>query len=586
MKFLRAIQGVVWVLLAANVSATVTVENVSVSQREGAKVLEIRYDISSDVASLFDVLVTVSNDALPVAVTAVSGDIGSGVAAGSGRLILWDGGVDFDGEVSSNLTVTLVAAEQSAGDMAYIPSGINVVSDPDFSKTLSSDGFYMGRYEVTKALWDTVANWAHVNGYDLSASLGQGKAANHPVHTVTWYQCVKWCNARSEMEKLEPCYYFNNAVYRAQSRNPVIDESANGYRLPTQEEWEYAARGGVSDWRFPWGDTIAHSNANYQANIGLFYDENEVGGYHPDYYDSGGSPYTSPVGSFETNSYGLCDMVGNLLEWCWDAVGYNRVRKGGSWFDSAVWLRCGYPDSSPMDPGIGNTKVGFRPIRGADEVRMSVFAVAFDARDYALEVVSERGNPQPLAGQHTYAWRAAVTCSVDAVVSEAGTNFYAAGWSGIGSVPSVGTGNMTAPIVLSNLVSSIVWNWSVGYVDADFDGMADAWEIQHFGSVSALPGLDADNDGQSNLEEYIAATDPTNAASFFRLTGAQSLPGANGVVLQWDAVSNRVYGVAWSSDLRLYGFTTLATNLAFPQNSYTTTVENAKGFYRLNVAKP
>ena len=90
--------------------------------------------------------------------------------------------------------------------MVLIPAGVNSGTDPDFGvySLTNASGFYMDRYEVTKALWDAVKNWNGGNGYDYGDGSGDGKAANHPVHTVNWYDCVKWCNARSQKEGRTP----------------------------------------------------------------------------------------------------------------------------------------------------------------------------------------------------------------------------------------------------------------------------------------------------------------------------------------------------------------------------------------------
>lgn len=242
--------------------------------------------------------------------------------------------------------------------MVRIPGGTNSGTDA-YSLTVSS--FYMDRTEVTKAQWDTVYNWAVSHGYSFD-NAGSGKAANHPVHTVSWYDCVKWCNARSQMSGRTPCYTVNGNVYKSGQSSPDCNFSANGYRLPTSDEWEYAARGGLSGRRFPWGDTINHSYANYRANGSAYsYDTSSYTDwtFHPS-YDDGGYPYTSPAGSFSANGYGLYDMAGNVWEWCWDPSGSIRYFRGGSWVNYADYARCGDADWYP--PGNADDGGGFRSV--------------------------------------------------------------------------------------------------------------------------------------------------------------------------------------------------------------------------------
>jgi formylglycine-generating enzyme required for sulfatase activity len=244
--------------------------------------------------------------------------------------------------------------------MVLIPAGTNSGTDPDFgeySLTNESD-FYMDATEVTKAQWDEVYDWALDNGYSFS-NAGSGKGANHPVHTVNWYDCVKWCNARSEMIGKTPCYTINSSsIYRAGTDMPTCNFDADGYRLPTLDEWKYAARGGLSGKRFPWGDTITHSEANYESRTSDSYDLNPTAGYHPDYND-GTTPYTSPVASFAANNYGLFDMAGNVFEFTWE-----RYVPGGAWDENSTWARCGASLSHSL--GLAYDKGGFRTVLPAN----------------------------------------------------------------------------------------------------------------------------------------------------------------------------------------------------------------------------
>jgi formylglycine-generating enzyme required for sulfatase activity len=265
---------------------------------------------------------------------------------------------------------------------SLIPAGVFQMGDaldglanaPVRQVTVSA--FYMAQRETTKALWDEVREWGLSRGY-TDLPVGDAKTAVHPVAGVNWFHVIKWCNARSEKEGLTPCYTVGGTPMRTGTVIPVVNWTAKGYRLPTEAEWEKAARGGLNGKRFPLGDTVTHSQANYQSNSAYAYDISPTRGFHPT-YAAGNQPYSSPVGSFAANGYGLHDMTGNVWEWCWDwqgtyapgaqtdpkgnASGTHKVFCGGSWLDFADFCRVSYRYA--FLPSDWYYNVGFRPVRG------------------------------------------------------------------------------------------------------------------------------------------------------------------------------------------------------------------------------
>jgi formylglycine-generating enzyme required for sulfatase activity len=338
---------------------------------------------------------TLTNEAgvfsVPCVPTLAGGLCLSGYRTGGGQTsyFIVGGITPVPGGVTATGTHTLIVNDSA---FVLIPGGAFQMGDSFRELQLEGrpvhqvnvSAFFLQARETTKAEWDTVRTWALANGYTFE-NLGLGKGTDHPVHSVSWYDVVKWCNARSQKEGLVPCYYTNVArttVYktgRVDVTNDQVLWTANGYRLPTEAEWEKAARGGLDGKRFPWGDTITHSLANYNSLRGFVYDVSPTRWYHPK-YATGGFPTTSPVGSFAANGYGLHDMTGNVFEWCWDrygdayyrsspetdprgpSTGSIRVHRGGSWVDAAIYGRVAHRDWD--FPYNSPSWQGFRPARG------------------------------------------------------------------------------------------------------------------------------------------------------------------------------------------------------------------------------
>ena len=203
-----------------------------------------------------------------------------------------------NGTVSSQaITVTV--------KMPVVPAGVYRINNSagNSGHEVALTSFSIDQHEVTKAFWDEVYTWAIANGYDFS-NAGIAEGPEYPVHSINWYDCVKWANALSERDGHTPCYYIDNnctVVYRSGQidlTNYNVKWNANGYRLPTETEWEVAARGGLVGSKYAWGESPSTTRANFDQTL---------------------HGATIPVGSFPANGYGLYEIGGNLREWTWDS---------------------------------------------------------------------------------------------------------------------------------------------------------------------------------------------------------------------------------------------------------------------------
>ena len=241
------------------------------------------------------------------------------------------------------------------------PESENWRTDDELQHQVTLSDFYISRYEVTQSEYETLM------GNNPSTFHGDKK----PVENVTWLEAVKFCNAKSTAEKLTP-------VYTIEGNKVTWDLSADGYRLPTEAEWEYACRAGTLT-PFNLEHSIGADEANFYGHYPYEIEENYFSQHKlstkPGIYRG----ETVDVGSFSPNKLGLYDMHGNVGEWCWDiyadyssksainptgpSTGTRRVNRGGGWIDFAKNMRSAYRGAAPQERRLYN--VGFRLVRGA-----------------------------------------------------------------------------------------------------------------------------------------------------------------------------------------------------------------------------
>ena len=229
--------------------------------------------------------------------------------------------------------------------MVKVKGGIHLNKNK-FSGIKISD-LQIGATSVTMEEWQGVRNWAVENSFDMSK--GDADGLQHPITNINWYDAVKWCNARSAMEGLDPVYvvkgqdgyYIRGDSGKEGSEEIVMLSNKNGYRLLLDPEWEWAAKGGSNSK----GYTYAGSNS--LGSVGWYAD------------NSGGKAH--PVGEKAANELGLHDMSGNVWEWCWDLNGSQRRLRGGSWYNDQE--SCAVDYRAWNSPNVSTTGYGIRIAR-------------------------------------------------------------------------------------------------------------------------------------------------------------------------------------------------------------------------------
>jgi len=379
------------------------VSNVHASQRrDGSNQVDIRYDLADVDGDACTVSLEISEDGgrtWSVRATHLSGHVGAGVSPGEDRAIAWDCAADLPGAFGDRYKVRVIADDgKSAPWRQYreIAAGSFEMGDtagignPDEQPVhpVSVGAFVMQATHVTNEQYCEFLNAAmtggqvelrdgvvYLRGHDIGLlstravdpmsriHLRDGPFAvladheTHPVVAVSWHGAAAYCNWLSETEGRGRCY--NPATW-------ACDLKADGYRLPTEAEWEYAARGGIVGGLYPWGDQPDGARANWFGS--------------GDRWESGPYPQTTPVGHYPANGYGLCDMAGNVWQWCNDAysgsfysvspaadptgpaTGDKKVVRGGCWKFFAT--QCRVSSRSNALPAARQGNIGFRVARG------------------------------------------------------------------------------------------------------------------------------------------------------------------------------------------------------------------------------
>lgn len=281
-----------------------------------------------------------------------------------------------------------------------LDGGTFIMGSPDSERQRGKDEdshavtlspFYVDAYEVTQA------DYAAVMGENPSYFDG----GRLPVENVTWYDAVEYCNRLSETKNLTPAYTIEGKTVR-------WDRSANGYRLLTEAEWEYAARAGT-DTIYHFGNQVHSDFANFEGSYPYLIEENYVSRKDASVVTSKNRGTTIEVDALSPNAFGLYHMHGNVAEWCFDyygeydmtdtenpsgaANGSLRVNRGGSYNDFGKHLRSAYRSAAnPMD---ADQNLGFRICRNAEPLQETVETT------YALDITIPE-NPKILIAYFSY----------------------------------------------------------------------------------------------------------------------------------------------------------------------------------------
>jgi len=345
------------------------IDTVMVEQNQDNFLVEITYHVFDLDNDPMIVLVKVSDDGgttFNVPAHTFSGDYGLGILSGSNKKIYWDAVNDYPDQYGVNFRVKLIVSDAKINQLKQIDAGNFSmgegagIDDPVHDVYL--DQYWISPHEVTNEEYRLFCDMTN-RDYPPEGGTYQAPVTyfynfpEYPVVGVSWYDAVSFCNWLSELEGLDPCYDLMTWEY---------DSTKNGYHLPTEAQWEKAARGNLVQKIYPWGDEPPGNRCNYNGYSGV------LTSIMPDFENDRGP---LPVDSLNANGYGLLNMAGNVWEWCNDwygrnyyidspaenplgpETGYEKVIRGGAWNTSEIRLHCAFreryvPDTKQYDIGF------------------------------------------------------------------------------------------------------------------------------------------------------------------------------------------------------------------------------------------